>query len=68
MIDLDVLSRMNADDVTVSTSWKEYKKKANKVLEKCKKRDEGKIKVPHPKLPNTWVFMDPEKARKMGLI
>ena len=68
MIDLDMLTRINADDITVSTSWKDYKEKANKVLEKCKKKDEGKIKVPHPKLPNTWVYMSPEKAKKLGLI
>ena len=42
--------------------------KAKELLNECKKRDAGKVRVKHPKLPNTWVFMQLEKAQEMGLI
>ena len=44
----------------------EARKKAQELVNICRKRDAGKVTIPHPKLKNTWLLVRPEKAEKMS--
>ena len=44
---------------------RESRRYAQDAVKKCKERDKGKVQIPHPKLPNTWLLVSPEKAKKM---
>ena len=72
MINIDIIieSQMKADDVVAGSSWSAHKERARELVKECKKRDkeQGKITVAHPTLPNTWLLVTPKKAAKMGLI
>lgn len=41
-------------------------KKAQNLLPGLHERDKDKIQIPHPRLPNTWLLVSREKAKKLG--
>lgn len=44
----------------------EARNNAVKMLNLCKKNDAGKVRIPHPKLANTWLMVTRKKAEKMS--
>ena len=47
----------------IGTLTSDYHAKAKEVLLAAQKRDAGKVRIKHPTLPNTWLFVSPEKAK-----
>lgn len=48
----------------VGTLGSEYHAKVKELLKSAKERDAGKVRIKHPTLPNTWLFVSPERANK----
>lgn len=49
----------------VGTPGSEYHAKAKELLRSAKERDAGKVRVKHPTLPNTWLYVSLERAIKL---
>ena len=72
MITYDQLRQQQSAFEVVEAGFapKDVTRKAKELLEECKRREveRGEIKVPHPKLPNTWLMVSKEKAKQLGVI
>lgn len=49
----------------VGTLGSEYHAKAKELLGSAKERDAGKVRVKHPTLPNTWLYVSRERAKNL---
>lgn len=66
MVDYDkIIQEQAARLEDAGFSSKAARGNALELLKLVKKRDEGKVCVPHPKLPKTWIMVSREKAKKM---
>lgn len=66
MVDYDrIISEQAARLEDAGFSSKAARGNALKMLKLVKKRDKGKVRVPHPTLPKTWLLVSPEKAKRM---
>ena len=67
-MNLDYIDFLRSDDVIpgsgalISTP----RVKTIELLKQCQERDKDLVRIPHPKLPRTWLLVSKEKARKLG--